>query len=325
MRSSRQPPRAGEVTDRQLQTLLTRYGCPMPLHAVRLLFLGAIASPRQEVSPMNLLTQAWGGGFPSLESTEAAEELIGALIDGLWNRLARHHSARDPFRLPRLEVAASRPALKALAEQRAEELLAFADGLFGDEEALEFPEKAARALDILAELFGFFAGAADLLADESSPAPDAELAALLRNLSKMTIIADEEINRIIQSCKRARVHQVETIVVPRPEVFALDTDDPGEDGDEDEDEDDDQWEDDGPEIIHSPLEQTLSRNGVTVLVDIYRTEQTGWILEVIDAEGTSHIWKEEFETDREAFDEAVRALEEEPLQFTGGGGDDGVN
>lgn len=49
---------------------------------------------------MTLLTEAWDGGFPSLDSTEAAEELIGALIDGLWNRLARHHSARDPFRLP---------------------------------------------------------------------------------------------------------------------------------------------------------------------------------------------------------------------------------
>ena len=298
----------------------------MPLHAVRMLFLGAIATPRQEVSPMTLLKQAWGGGFPSLDSTEAAEELIGALIDGLWNRLARHHSARDPFRLPRFEVAASRPALKALAEQRAEELVAFADGLFGDEEALELPEKAAGALNILAELFGFFAGAADLLADESSPAPDAELAALLRDVSKMTIIADEEINKVIQSCKRARVHQVETIVVPRPEVFALHAEDPDEDGDEYEDADeDDGWDDDDPEIIYSPLEQTLSRNGVTVQVHIYRMADTDWTLEVVDADKTSHVWDEQFKTDQQAFDEAVRALEEEPLQFTGGGGEEEVN
>ena len=59
----------------------------------------------------------------------------------------------------------------------------------------------------------------------------------------------------------------------------------------------------------------MTRNGVTVEVHIYKGDESDWILEMVDAAGTSHVWDNEFETDQQAFDEAMRALDEEPLAF----------
>lgn len=75
--------------------------------------------------------------------------------------------------------------------------------------------------------------------------------------------------------------------------------------------------DDEPDFIESPLSQHVTRNGVTVRVDIYADSDHRWILEIVDAENTSHVWDEHFETDQQALDEALRALEEEPLEFLG--------
>ena len=76
-----------------------------------------------------------------------------------------------------------------------------------------------------------------------------------------------------------------------------------------------QPEDDGPPIVESPLSQRLTRNGVTVEVEIYGDQEGKWILEVVDQQKTSHVWDEHFDTDRQALAEAIRALEEEPMEF----------
>ncbi len=41
-------------------------------------------------------------------ASDAANELIGALIMGLWNRLTRHQERNHPFRLIRLDPPATR-------------------------------------------------------------------------------------------------------------------------------------------------------------------------------------------------------------------------
>jgi len=40
-----------------------------------------------------------------------------------------------------------------------------------------------------------------------------------------------------------------------------------------------------------------------------------WILEVVDQERTSHVWDDHFVSDDLALAEAIRALEEEPMEF----------
>lgn len=299
------------ASDKDAHALLARLRCPTPLHALRTLLLGHIASPHLEASPMATLAQAWGGELPEFASNAEVEEVMQVLMHGLWNRLTEHQSTRNPFRLPRFEVTATRRALHDLARMRAEELKGFVDGLFGTDDEMLLPQKAHEAVTALAELHAMFNGAAGLLADESKQAPDPELKVLLRNVQQMTIAADEQINKAIQSCKRARGQRLETLAsVMSRKIMAV--------GDDDGEESDVSGRDDAePDFVESSLSQHVTRNGVTVRVAIYGDASDRWILEIIDAENTSHVWDEHFETEQQALDAALRAIDEEPLEFLG--------
>lgn len=310
MSSPKSPPGRGTPADKEVQALLARHHCPTPLHALRTLLLGAIASPKMEVSPMTPLAQAWGGELPEFASAAEVEEVMRVIVQGLWNRLSEHQNARSPFRLPRFEVLSTRPALLDLARMRAQELKGFVDGLFGTDDEMLLPQKAHEAVVALAELHAMFDGAAGLLADDTKPAPEQELKGLLRNLQQMTIVADEQINKAVQSCKRSRGQRLETMATVMSRKFRSAQDDDGEERDVAAD-------DNEPDFIESPLSQHVTRNGVTVRVDIYGDSDNRWILEIVDAENTSHVWDEHFETDQQALDEALRALDEEPLEFLG--------
>jgi len=67
------------------------------------------------------------------------------------------------------------------------------------------------------------------------------------------------------------------------------------------------------DIIHSPLEQTYSIDGHSVRIQIYRSSDSQWILEVVDEHGTSTVWDDLFETDKEAFEEALMTIETEGI------------
>ncbi|MCA3229458.1 MAG: hypothetical protein ING40_10530 [Burkholderiales bacterium] len=73
------------------------------------------------------------------------------------------------------------------------------------------------------------------------------------------------------------------------------------------------------------MSQSVTRNGVTVQVEIYGDGEGRWILEVVDTDRASHVWDERFETDRQALEAALRALDEEPLTFAGGAADRRLN
>jgi hypothetical protein len=87
------------ASDEQVRTLLERYKCPVPFHEVRTRFLGNIATPVVSASPLKVVEDLWGGELPAFDSIDAANELIGALVMGLWNRLTRHQDRSSPFRL----------------------------------------------------------------------------------------------------------------------------------------------------------------------------------------------------------------------------------
>ena len=138
------------------------------------------------------------------------------------------------------------------------------DGLFGAEDEMLLPQKAHEAVVALAELYAMFDGAAGLLADETKPAPVHELKALLRNLQQMTIVADEQINKAMRSCKRARGQRLETMATVMSRKFAATGLDAS--GGQDATALDD---DDEPDFIESPLSQSVTRNGVAVRIEIY--------------------------------------------------------
>jgi hypothetical protein len=309
MTSPKTPPANGS-SDKDVQVLLERYQCPTPLHALRTLLLGHIASARPDVSPMAALAQAWGGELPEFASADEVEEVLQVIVDGLWNRLSDHQSTRNPFRLLRFEILPTRRALHDLARIRAQELKGFVDGLLGIEDEMLLPQKAHEAVVALAQLHAMFEGAGGLLADKTKLAADPELKALMQNLNQMTIVADEQINKAVQSCKRARGHRLEAMATVMSRKFVSAEDDDAQS--------DMTGRDDGePDFIESPLSQYVTRNGVTVRVDIYGDSNDRWILEIVDAENASHVWDEHFETDQQALDEALRALDEEPLEFLG--------
>ena len=64
-----------------------------------------------------------------------------------------------------------------------------------------------------------------------------------------------------------------------------------------------------PEIIKSRHSGTFTKDGVTVEVCIYRLANTNWSLEVVDREGTSTVWDDEFATDDAAHAEFLSSVE----------------
>jgi len=204
------------VTDDQIRRLLDRYNCPVPFYEVRTRFLGNIATPLMSVSPISLVQGLWGGELPTFDSPEDANELVGALIMGLWNRLTRHQDRSAPFRLVRIETKPTRQDLSALAQMRQQELDGFTEGLFGGEEVVDLPERAHRALDHLAQIRAFFVGLIDLTTDETKLASETEMEKTVRLTRDMTRDAEHEIHAIVLACKRARKEMLGSPAARKP-------------------------------------------------------------------------------------------------------------
>lgn len=204
------------ASDAEVIALLKRYKCPTPFHAVRTRFLGNIASPVMAASPLRTVKQLWGGELPEFDSVEAANELLNALVAGLWNRLAAHQSSRNPFRLIRFEVAQTREGVKHLALVRRQELEGFVEGLFGAEKHIDLPERAHKAIGELADIRAMLAGAIDLLDDSSKAAEPDDLKGLVRNFQEISVILETEMNQAMLSCTRARRQLLEQIPATKP-------------------------------------------------------------------------------------------------------------
>jgi hypothetical protein len=193
------PPAPPTATDEEVRALLTRYRCPVPFHEVRTRFLGNIATSVMSASPIRTVEGLWGGELPDFGSISAANELIGALIMGLWNRLTRHQERNTPFRLTRPDVAASREGLATLAMIRRQELDGFVEGLFGAEEAVDLPERAHRGLRVLDELRALIAGVLDVAPDANKAASVGDIKGTLRQMLEMTRIAEHEMHEVTLS------------------------------------------------------------------------------------------------------------------------------
>jgi hypothetical protein len=74
--------------------------------------------------------------------------------------------------------------------------------------------------------------------------------------------------------------------------------------------------DSDPDLECSPLCGDVTRNGITVRVEIYRLagSNEGWSLEVVDQKGGSTVWSELFAKDTDAYEEFYRTLETEGIR-----------
>ena len=207
------PPTAN---DDEVRALLDRYHCPVPFHAVRTRFLGNIASPDMQDSPVKMVEALWGGELPTFDSIDDANELIGALVMGLWNRLTRHQERSTPFRLTRMEVPATRDGMAKLARLRREELEGFVEGLFGDKESLDLPERAHKALGTLAEIRAMLEASQVLAEGPTKPGASDDIAVTIGHFRERTRIAEHEMHEAVLSCTRARTQMLTAPPVRRP-------------------------------------------------------------------------------------------------------------
>ena len=202
--------------DDKVLALLERHRCPVPFHEVRTRFLGNIASPLVTASPMDAVKGLWGGELPEFDSLDAVNELVGALMMGLWNRLTVHQDRRTAFRLVRLEVPPTREGVARMALVRRQEIDGFVDGLFGNEESMELPERAHQAVNVLSEMRAMLSGIVDLMEDQTKPATPEDRTQVLRNIQELTKIGETEIHKAVLACTRARRHALSQSSATRP-------------------------------------------------------------------------------------------------------------
>ena len=207
------PPQA---SDEQVRALLERHECPVPFHEVRTRLLGNIATPSISASPMRVVEDLWGGELPVFDTVDEANELIAALVAGLWNRLTRHQDRNSPFRLIRVETVPTREGLAALALMRRQELDGFVAGLFGREDAIDLPERAHRGLDMAGEMRALFAAVHEVATNQSKAATDKAMETTLKHMREMTKNAEHEMHAVVLSCKRARKQMLDTLPAQRP-------------------------------------------------------------------------------------------------------------
>ena len=132
---------------------------------------------------------------------------------------ATHQSESTPFRLTRIATQAEPEDLRRLCQIRIDELEGFIDGLFGDEEAIELPERAHEALKNLREINAMLHGIIELLGRQPAPPASADdVAGTLRNVRELSRIAEQELHAVVLVCTRARQHRMATSAVTKPTI-----------------------------------------------------------------------------------------------------------
>ena len=211
-------PSPRHVGHQSARALLTRYACPIPFHAVRTRFLGNIATPTLDASPVQTIKRLWGGELPEFNDMATINELFEALMR-LWNELAQHQSDTKPYRLVRMTVTPAPDNLQRVCRTRVEELEGFIDGLFGDKDAIDLPERANEALSHLGEINAMMRGILDLMERESAPpASEQDFVRILGEVRELSRIAEKELHALVLSCTQARQQVLAAIAVDKPTI-----------------------------------------------------------------------------------------------------------
>ena len=185
------------VLNQDVERLLTKYECPYKLHEVRAAFMGAIASPFV-VDPAFELHALWDGEFPEIDSDEAIKEIQDTFLTRLWDALSTHSDQDNPFTLTPIAIPVSISDLMNQARIRGEELDAFMDGFFQDQEDFDLDPDAAESINVLEELIAMYLEIINM--DPQNPLSGSDLDALIQNSIKMHDMAEAEINNLIMLC-----------------------------------------------------------------------------------------------------------------------------
>ncbi len=71
-------------------------------------------------------------------------------------------------------------------------------------------------------------------------------------------------------------------------------------------------EDDEPNLVQSAKSEQITVDGLPFSIEVYRLESNRtWTLEVVDHDGTSHVWDDQFRSEKDAQTAAIQAIERE--------------
>lgn len=204
--------------EKTAKALLEKHGCPKPFHEVRTRFLGNIATPELSTSPLHTIKDLWGGELPVFDGIDELNELLDALVQGLWNDLTRHQKRSQPFRLIRMPMEPTAVNLGQYGLVRLQELDGFVEGLFNGEEAIDLPERAHQAVGHLAELRAMMAGICDLVSRDPDADDRTERDTTFKHLRELTRIMETEIHEVVLSCTRARRQMLDGVFTANPTI-----------------------------------------------------------------------------------------------------------
>ena len=72
------------------------------------------------------------------------------------------------------------------------------------------------------------------------------------------------------------------------------------------------------DLIESLLDQTYTKDGKSIEIEIYRMLDTAWNVQVVDTFGNSTVWDDEFESDEEALQFVLAEIERDGIdEFIG--------
>jgi hypothetical protein len=141
---------------------------------------------------------------------------ISAMIHLAVAPIARRHQARNaPFRLLRTDIPATREGLGQIALVRRQEIDGFLESLFGGDREIDLTERAQRSLKVPSEIRGMLESARGLAVDWTKPASSDDIADTIRNIGKLTTIAEREMHATVLSCARPRRQMLAAMPAPR--------------------------------------------------------------------------------------------------------------
>ena len=64
----------------------------------------------------------------------------------------------------------------------------------------------------------------------------------------------------------------------------------------------------------SDITKEIEKDGSRVTIEVYKAEEGGWILEIVDEGWNSTVWDDLFPSAKEALDAGIKAIEKEGIE-----------
>ncbi len=130
---------------------LKKYGCPAPIHVVRMRMLGAIASPHPSLMPVQVIQSFWPDDEqPQLETAEEAQAFFAAFTS-LWNWCVKHQTGAARKLTPVKNVRTLADIRRYLITRIEEVDGGFVEGFWGGQEDLDMTSTASGIVDVISD------------------------------------------------------------------------------------------------------------------------------------------------------------------------------